>query len=182
MPAVLARPPLHGTSSGCSPLSLNFAGTQSAMAAELGNLAAVAAALAPAQGETGAQDLTMSLLVRVWSHCFPPAARTKGTYDLFGKQQLKEGRDGEHALLCSTGDLPQPQRRHADSSTGRGTGPAADRPAAAGGPRREPSRMVPPAPAHAGEEPYEFDPKVGPRAVFERFFGTGNPYEALQGK
>ncbi|KAI8474951.1 MAG: radial spoke protein 16 [Monoraphidium minutum] len=50
--------------------------------------------------------------------------RTKGTYDLYGVQQLKKGAEGE--------------------------------------------------------DPYAFDAHAGPRAVFERFFGTSNPYEALE--
>ncbi|GBF89666.1 hypothetical protein Rsub_02836 [Raphidocelis subcapitata] len=31
-----------------------------------------------------------------------------------------------------------------------------------------------------GEEPYAFDWEAGPAAVFARFFGTANPYEALE--
>ena len=34
----------------------------------------------------------------------------------------------------------------------------------------------------ADEDPYAFDTQAGPRAVFERFFGTHNPYEALEGE
>lgn len=29
---------------------------------------------------------------------------------------------------------------------------------------------------------YRFNPEESPKAVFERFFGTNNPYEALEGE
>ncbi len=28
---------------------------------------------------------------------------------------------------------------------------------------------------------YRFSPEASPKAIFERFFGTNNPYEALEG-
>lgn len=34
----------------------------------------------------------------------------------------------------------------------------------------------------AGGGAYSFDAEQGPKAVFSRFFGTANPYEALNGK
>ncbi len=39
---------------------------------------------------------------------------------------------------------------------------------------------VPPAGVKGGF--YHFDPDVTPTAVFARFFGTANPYEALDGE
>lgn len=35
--------------------------------------------------------------------------------------------------------------------------------------------------AHADIPAYHFDSSAGSRAVFARFFGTGNPFEAMQG-
>ena len=37
-------------------------------------------------------------------------------------------------------------------------------------------------PLAAGGGCYSFDPEQGPKAVFSRFFGTANPYEALNGE
>jgi hypothetical protein len=37
-------------------------------------------------------------------------------------------------------------------------------------------------PECTGGAGYAFDAETGPRAVFARFFGTANPYEALSGE
>ena len=34
----------------------------------------------------------------------------------------------------------------------------------------------------SGWSPYKLDPASGPEKVFSKFFGTSNPYEALNGK
>lgn len=112
------------------------------------------------------------LLTRpAWPH---HTARLKGRYDLFGLQQLKAGGDGAAAVLtlclCSfTPACSSCACRELSRSSSCSSSRACAHPAFA-------------TRARAGEEPYAFDAKAGPRAVFERFFGTANPYEALEGK
>lgn len=108
----------------------------------------------------------------------PAAARTKGIYDLYGYKQLKAGVEGACSELTSrTGRArmqPLPalvQPLPAAGAAQRATSPTT---VYAQPPTLQP-RFV------AGDAPHYFNITEGPKAVFARFFGTSNPYEALEG-